>query len=98
VTQYPPDPNSTEAVAANNSPQTALPAGLAQTPTSTGDIQAVPASATNNNQGTNLAPAPFILPPRLPTESNDQYLAKLENVKSQQVNTTAPQLLNKSDA
>jgi len=98
VTQYPPNPNSTEAVAANNSPQTTQPANPPGTPTSTGDIIVAPANATNANTGTNLAPAPSILPLKNGNETAEQYLAKLQNASFQQVNTTPPQQLNKSDA
>ena len=98
LTQYPPNPNSSAAVATDTSPQTVQPATAPTPPTSDGGIAVVPASATNSNQGTNLAPAPPILPIKSGNETAEQYLAKLQNVGTQQVNTTPPQQLNKSDA
>jgi hypothetical protein len=55
------------------------------------------AAAENGSGSTNLAPAPAILPLKSPAETYDQYQAKLENSSSQQVNTTPPQPMNKSD-
>ena len=99
VIQYPPNPNSSEAISTATSPQTVLPATApTPPPTSDGGIIVVPASATNSNQGTNLAPAPPILPPRNSNETAEQYLAKFRDTPTQQVNTTPPQELNKSDA
>jgi hypothetical protein len=70
--------------------------GGVQTQTQQDQIAAV--NASYNGQGTNLAPAPPILPIKNANETYDQYQAKLENPSNQQVNTTPPQILNKSDA
>jgi hypothetical protein len=70
--------------------------GGVQTQTQQDQIAAV--NASYNEQGTNLAPAPPILPIKNANETYDQYQAKLENPSNQQVNTTPPQILNKSDA
>jgi len=96
--QYPPNPNSSEAIATANSPQTALPATNPRAaPTSDGGIVVVPANAVNTNLGTNLAPAPPTLPVKNGNETAEQYLAKFQDTSTQQVNTTPPQKLNKSD-
>jgi hypothetical protein len=98
VVQYPPNPNSSAAIATDNSPQTVSPARYpTPPPTSDGGIVVVPASAVNSNQGTNLAPAPAVLPVKNADETYEQYQAKLQNSSEQQVNTTPPQKLNKSD-
>lgn len=48
-------------------------------------------------EGASLAPKPSILPLKSGNETAEQYLAKLQNQAGQQVNTTPPQKMNKSD-
>lgn len=70
--------------------------GGVQTADQQQQIAAVDA-AVNSGGSTNLAPAPAVLPIKNANETYDQYQAKLENGSSQQVNTTPPQKMNKSD-
>lgn len=71
--------------------------GGVQSQTQQDQLAEVSAAYNAQLQGSNLAPAPAILPTKSPTETYDQYQAKLENAPAQQVNTTPPQTMNKSD-
>ena len=81
---------------ANTTVPNLLPASVPTAPTSDGDIQSQIAAvnATNSGQGTNLAPAPPVLP-RDPTLViyGDNAASGVQTT----VNTTPPQKLNKSD-
>ena len=75
-----------------------LPASLPTPPTSDGDIQTFREYAAARGQlDPNLAPAPPTLPSKSFAETYEQYQAKLGNPANQQVNTTPPQKMNKSD-
>lgn len=71
-----------------NQTQAGIPSSIQQTTSVT---------AAANNTLTSLLPTWPSLPIRSATESLQQYQAKLLNIGTQQVNTTPPQKLNKSD-